>query len=235
MTLGLSNPLIESSEKRRKVSLLVDYVYSNLGHHEAYAIKFFLCEILNFFNVIGNFLFMDAFLGGMFLNFGFEVARYLRENEELRTDPLITLFPRVTKCSFLMYGYSGTVEKHDLMCVLALNILNEKIYIFLWFWFIILGVLSSLSVLFRLLVIGLTPLRIGLLQKRLRTKKPEGFMNALSRNLKPGDAFVLQLLGKNIDILAFSSVVEELHQKFIEDEQAASKSECRRLMDIKKV
>jgi hypothetical protein len=30
------------------------------------------------------------------------------------------------------------------MCVLALNIINEKIYVMLWFWLIILAVMTSL-------------------------------------------------------------------------------------------
>jgi len=30
------------------------------------------------------------------------------------------------------------------MCVLALNIINEKIYVMLWFWLIILAVITSL-------------------------------------------------------------------------------------------
>ena len=53
------------------------------------------------------------------------------------------VFPRVTKCKFWKYGPSGTVQKHDALCVLALNIINEKIYVMLWFWLIILSILSG--------------------------------------------------------------------------------------------
>jgi len=45
------------------------------------------------------------------------------------------VFPKVTKCTFHAYGPSGTVERHDGLCVLALNIINEKIYVFLWLWY----------------------------------------------------------------------------------------------------
>ena len=42
------------------------------------------------------------------------------------------------------------VEKHDALCILPLNIVNEKIYIFLWFWLLLLGCLSTLVVAYRL-------------------------------------------------------------------------------------
>ena len=46
------------------------------------------------------------------------------------------VFPKVTKCTFHKYGPSGTIEIRDGLCVLPLNILNEKIYILLWFWLV---------------------------------------------------------------------------------------------------
>ncbi len=42
------------------------------------------------------------------------------------------------------------MEKHDALCILPLNIVNEKIYIFLWFWLLMLGGLSTLVVVYRL-------------------------------------------------------------------------------------
>ena len=62
------------------------------------------------------------------------------QDQEDRLDPLIYVFPRMTKCTFHKFGTSGEVEKHDALCLLPLNIVNEKVYIFLWFWFILLTV-----------------------------------------------------------------------------------------------
>ncbi len=57
---------------------------------------------------------------------------------------------QVTKCTFHKYGPSGTVENKDGLCVLALNVINEKIYIFLWFYFIILSVWTAIHLMFRI-------------------------------------------------------------------------------------
>ena len=57
----------------------------------------------------------------------------------LISDPMIYVFPRMTKCTFHKFGTSGNIEKHDALCILPLNIVNEKIYIFIWFWLLLLG------------------------------------------------------------------------------------------------
>lgn len=75
---------------------------------------------------------IDKFLGGAFFTYGTEVISFAQQDQENRTDPMVTVFPRVTKCTFHKFGPSGSIQRHDALCVLALNILNEKIYIFLW-------------------------------------------------------------------------------------------------------
>ena len=56
---------------------------------------------------------------------------------------------RLTKCTFHKFGTSGELEKHDALCILPLNIFNEKIYIFLWFWMLALTSLTSIVVIYR--------------------------------------------------------------------------------------
>ena len=40
---------------------------------------------------------------------------------------IMTILYQVTKCTFHKYGPSGTVTRHDGLCILALNIINEKV------------------------------------------------------------------------------------------------------------
>ena len=42
---------------------------------------------------------------------------------------MIIIIDQVTKCTFHKYGPSGTVTRHDGLCILALNIINEKVII----------------------------------------------------------------------------------------------------------
>lgn len=48
-------------------------------------------------------------------------------------------------------GASGTEEKVDVMCVLPLNVVNEKIFYVLWFWYILLALASLLNLAYRII------------------------------------------------------------------------------------
>lgn len=52
---------------------------------------------------------------------------------------------QVTKCIFHKYGPSGSIQQHDALCVMALNIIHEKIYTVLWFWLLFLFIASTLG------------------------------------------------------------------------------------------
>lgn len=56
-----------------------------------------------------------------------KVVEYSEMDQEERVDPMIYVFPRMTKCHFHKFGPSGTLERHDAFCLLPLNILNEKV------------------------------------------------------------------------------------------------------------
>ena len=76
------------------------------------------------------------------------------------------VFPKVTKCTFHKYGPSGTITRHDGLCILALNIINEKIYVFLWFWFVSVAIFSALALLYRMFIIITPSMRVNAIMAR---------------------------------------------------------------------
>ena len=94
-------------------------------------------------------------------------------NLSSHADPMIYVFPRMTKCTFHKFGTSGNIEKHDALCILPLNIVNEKIYIFIWFWLLLLGVLSFLVLVYRIVIIFSPYIRAFVLRLRYRRVKRE--------------------------------------------------------------
>lgn len=166
---GMRGAIIGSKDERvHREMRLVQYLYDSLHQHNSYAFGYFLCEALNFINVVINIVMTDKFLGGAFSSYGTDVIAFSNMNQENRTDPMVAVFPRVTKCTFHKFGPSGSIQKHDALCILALNILNEKIYVFLWFWFVILAILSALAIVYSAAAILLPSIRETILKRRFR-------------------------------------------------------------------
>lgn len=159
---------VPKDERTQRQRRLVQYIYASLRTHNGYAWGYFFCEALNMANVVVNIMLMDRFLGGAFMTYGTDVLRLSNMNQENRSDPMVEVFPRVTKCTFHKYGASGSIQKHDALCVLALNILNEKIYIFLWFWLMALAVVTACAVLYSLVVITMPTTRETIIKRRFR-------------------------------------------------------------------
>lgn len=207
---GLRGSLVGAKEEREyRQNRLVQYLVETMHLHNTYAFGYFICEALNFINVIVNIVMTDKFLGGAFLNYGTDVIKFSNMNQENRTDPMVAIFPRVTKCTFLKYGPSGSIQSHDALCVLALNILNEKIYIFLWFWFILLAVLSGLAMVYSAAVILLPRTRETILKRRFRFGAPNA-VDTIIRKTQVGDFLLLHLLGQNMNVLVFGEILDEL-------------------------
>ena len=116
---------------------------------------------------------LDRFFDGTFFTYGIEVMSFADRDQEDRIDPMIYVFPRMTKCTFHKFGTSGNIEKHDALCILPLNIVNEKIYIFIWFWLLLLGVLSFLVLVYRVVIIFSPYIRAFVLRLRYRRVKRE--------------------------------------------------------------
>ena len=66
---------------------------------------------------------------------------------------MFSVFPTVTKCSFPKFGPSGTVATVDGLCLLPLNTVNEKFFVVLWCWFILLAVWTTVFLAYRTITI----------------------------------------------------------------------------------
>lgn len=208
LVMDFNSPVV-SAEGNDKAKLLVDYLEESLGNHTFYGTMFTVCEILNFVNVLGQIFLMDTFLGGEFTTYGSEVLAFTEWDYSLRYDPMIKVFPRMAKCTFYRYGSSGDVQKHDAMCLIPINIMNEKIYIILWFWFVILSILSGLEVLYRFLMFLVPKLRFYVLYSKCRRVDPNDLKKVL-RQCDRDDWFVLSLLCKNMRAGNFKYIIREL-------------------------
>ena len=209
ISTDLTQPIMNREERKEKVEMLAEYLHASLHQHNFYAVKYLLCEILNFIITIVNIVLFNKFLDGKFIAYGTDVFSFLQMESEDRTDPMHVLFPRMTKCTLKAFGPSGTTQNLDALCVLPHNIVNEKMYIFLWVWMWFLVVADSLAILWRCMVFFVPFIRINLL-KNYTQGLNNNQMNILSTNLKVGDYFLFYLLHKNVSHLSFTDLIREV-------------------------
>lgn len=118
----------------------------------------------------------------------------------------------MTKCTFYKYGSSGDVQKHDALCILPLNIVNEKIYVFLWFWMVIIALLSGLIIIYRAVLIVWPRSRTILLRSQCRLGNRD-YVDIVANKAGLGDWFLLYLLGKNMEALNYREVMAEFARR----------------------
>lgn len=147
---------------------------------------------------------MNLFLGGQFYLYGLKLLTGTEEN------PLEHVFPKLTKCEYYNYGPSGSVQNHDALCVLPLNILNEKLFTILWFWFVFLMFVTILSLVYRLLVVLFPRLRMLLLIAQTRSLGKRPAMCIINK-LSYADFFLVYQLGSNINPIIYGELIVALY------------------------
>jgi hypothetical protein len=140
----------------------------------------------------------------------------------LERSPADIVFPKLTKCLFQKYGPSGTIQIHDALCVMALNVVNEKIFMVLWYWFALLALVSGLALLWRFLILGLLVCASAhsrsfmsvLAQRALGTPVTLDpvYLSPVTQRLDCGDWLFLQLLGANMSTRVYKEFMEQLVQ-----------------------
>merc|ERR1711899_669237 len=157
--------------------------------------------------------FINFFLGGVFMTYGTEVIDFMNMDDANRTDPMMKVFPRVTKCTFHHYGPSGTVNKKDALCILGPNIINEKIYVTLWFWLVILACMTAVYLIYVVAIIAVPGLRRGMVTRKARADHVDQAYHLVT-NASTGDWFMIFLVSRNMDSTMYNIFIEEITEKF---------------------
>lgn len=206
---GLNLTLYKDEDVGERKKVVVHYIATHIKMHNSYVFKYWFCEAFCFVNVVLQMFFVNKFLGGQFLTYGSDVVKFSNMDQTERVDPMIFVFPRMTKCLFHKFGPSGNIERHDAFCLLPLNIVNEKIFILQWFWFIILACLFGILVLYRIALLVLPGLRPRVMHQHNKAV-PLDTLEAFTSKTSIGDWWILYVLSKNIDPLIYKDIMGKL-------------------------
>lgn len=160
-------------------------------------ILFTTVKFLFLLNSVVQIFLLNTFLGNEYHLFGFEVVgKFLRGldwGESKR-------FPRVTLCDFHIREI-GIVHRYTVQCVLPINLFNEKIFLALWFWILILSAFNIGDFLFWIWRIANVENRSNYVQRKLA-------MSQKLNRLEEHD-------GNNPEQVKFNR--KQMHRRFVKD------------------
>eukprot|EP00092_Neocalanus_flemingeri_P013786 GFUD01014871.1.p1 GENE.GFUD01014871.1~~GFUD01014871.1.p1 ORF type:complete len:406 (+),score=119.28 GFUD01014871.1:84-1301(+) len=216
--------MADCDKKDAKIDDLAKYMKERLRDqydHKMWAAKFYFCEFLNFVNIVFQICLTDRFLGWSFSNYGLAAAGWSSIEAEDRVDPMSKVFPRMTKCRFDKFGGSGTIQNFDALCVLGMNIINEKIYVFLWFWFVFLAIATGLNLIYRVVTLMMPGIRSKLVileEYGLRhTSSQRGGLERILSSMTYPDWLILYYLAQCMDKKNFNQLITKMCEKFSDD------------------
>jgi len=128
-------------------------------------------------------------------------------------NPMCAVFPTEVSCTVPNIGAAGGEQNHNGLCVLSQNIINEKIYLIIWWYLSVLVVLSVVFTCYRLCTLFFDQLRFSLIYAKIANRYDEDVRRSLKFVLARcyiGDWFVLYQLLKNTNHYFYKDFIKEL-------------------------
>ncbi|ESO01359.1 hypothetical protein HELRODRAFT_100634 [Helobdella robusta] len=113
--------------------------------HGCYLFSFYLfVKFLFLLNAICQFICLNLLFGSDYYSFGVEIIKTSMNDQYGAVGS--RQFPRMTMCD-LKIRRVVNIHDYKIQCVLPINHFNEKIFLMLWFWFLIMILVTALSLL----------------------------------------------------------------------------------------
>ncbi|XP_040575378.1 innexin inx2 isoform X1 [Lepeophtheirus salmonis] len=213
---GTTGRVVENADEK-KGNLLRNFQIHIHNKFSAYAFCFFFCELLNVILVIFAIFITHKFLNNQFLTYGLDVYLYfsLPPEERIRQEtvnPMCEVFPKIAACDFHRYGMGGGMDNRFGICVLGLNMINDKVFVFIWYWYCLLIILGVIRIISRTSQIASSKVRYFLMKIKMNAYfgKHNHHMRHIQHyvlNCSIGDWFVLYQMSKNLNKRFFAEFI----------------------------
>ncbi|TMS35246.1 hypothetical protein L596_002690 [Steinernema carpocapsae] len=179
---------------------------------------YMVTKVMYLINVIGQFLMMNQFLGQ---NNHFWGTSILTDIIHGRDWELSGNFPRIAMCDFQVRTL-GNLHRYSIQCVLVLNMFNEKLFLFLYYWFITIGILTFIDAIVWTVNTRITSRRIAYV---MRYVKPSAecdylFSQFCTRSIPPDAILLLRLISSHSNELVTSDVLNYLWKTHTSSKQS---------------
>ena len=194
-----------------------------LNLYFGYTATYFCIKILYLINSIVQFFLLNAFLSFNFTGYGVEGISKLFSGEDWFESPR---FPRVTMCDFMVRRLGSNQHWYAVQCTLPINIFNDKIFLGVWIWLIILMILNLISLITWSIALT-TNQRVGTIKKYLRVmrdvpskKDRRSSLNRMedfsdfAHYLHADGFLIFRIVAHNTDEIVAGQIIEHLYRNY---------------------
>ena len=182
---NLGQPIQPSVERISELRQLAQYVNRNRAGHKLLTLCYFITDCMYLLNLVIQVAIFDQILQGCFLSYGIEMN-------------LEEVFPKTALCI-----YSDHSQSVEATCFLHVNYFSDKFVLFLWYWWLVLGILTSCLLVFHVAFICSTWFRHYVFYKKagrfVRQDHLTRILSGLSWSEKISETIFLQLIVQNLE------------------------------------
>ena len=159
-------------------------------------------------NAVGQIFLLSVFLGDDYRLYGLHVVEHLARNRDWGNLPH---FPRVTLCEFAIRDQSR-VHSYVVQCALTINLFNEKIFVFLWFWLVLVTAITLVDLLVWVFRSFYWPGQVVFVRKRLHAldamhREPSVMAKFTQSYLRRDGLLIVRLIGLNMGDVVAAEVI----------------------------
>lgn len=191
-------------------------------------------KVLYVANAIGQLFLLNAFLSTSYNFYGFEFMENMAQNGPWRESPR---FPRVTLCDIRIRQLQN-LQRFTVQCVLPINLFNEKIFIFIWFWLVFIACIASFNLVYWTYLIMFTKNKVDYAKKYLKINDElhTNFDKKLAAKfaesyLRDDGIFLLRIIARNSTDMVVTDLVKHLWAIFKDKQNTKKNRELEPEMD----
>ena len=177
-------------------------------------ILFLFTKLLYITNVISQLFLLNLVFNTNYNTFGIDFFKDVQDEGYFANSPV---FPRVTMCDFFI-RMLGNLQRYTVQCVLPINLYTEKIYVFLWFWFVMVAACSVASFLMWTIRSLIWMDRHRFILNHIPADANSDYLEGepmshsfLNQYLKQDGAFLLRLMAHNTNNITTTEIISSLY------------------------
>ncbi|VDO57337.1 unnamed protein product [Haemonchus placei] len=173
---------------------------------------YLITKIIYVINLVMQFLMMNKFLGQNDPYWGVHILSDILTGTDWE---LSGNFPRIAMCDFQV-RVLGNLQRYSIQCVLSLNMFNEKIFLFLYFWFILVGILTAFDAIHLAYSTRLNSQKLQFVRKFIKSTADEDDLmeDFCIYQVNPDMIVILNMIGAHANDVISSEVLQQMWKNY---------------------